>query len=378
VNFRHPEIIVACTITLMLTGLTMIYSNTAVTAGANPLANPLVFRQAMWALVSLAALAIFTFVDYHRLAEHSRGMIVFMVAALALVLLFAPPVRGVRRWVRIGSLSIQVSEFAKLAMVVYVADFISRKRQVLGDFRRGLLPPLIVLGGLSLLILMEPDFGTAVLISAVGMTMLICGGARWRHVLPLFAGSAPILFVLVRFRDYRWQRLIAFLDPWADPEGVGYHVIQSMIALGSGGLTGVGPGRGLQQLGFLPEPDTDFIFAIIGQEAGFVGGFLLIAVFVALVYAVLAVARVAPDITGSMIALGVAMLIGFQMLINIGAATSAIPTKGIALPFVSRGGSSLLALSIGVGMVLNVARHCPRNDRPAVRGARRRAEEGSE
>ncbi len=376
-NIRHPEIIVGCTITLMLTGLTMVFSNTAVTAGANPLENPLLSRQALWAVIAVAAMVAFTFVDYHRIADHSRGLIVFMVFALALVLLLAPPVKGARRWLRIGALSLQVSEFAKIAMIVYVADFISRKRQVLDDFRRGLLPPLIVLGGLSLLILMEPDFGTAVLISAVGITMLICGGARWRHVLPLFAGSAPILFLLVRLRDYRWQRFIAFLDPWADPEGVGYHVIQSLIALGSGGLTGVGPGRGLQQLGYLPEPDTDFIFAIIGQEAGFVGGLLLIALFVALVYAVLAVSRSAPDVTGAMIALGVAVLIGIQMLINIGAATSAIPTKGIALPFVSRGGSSLLALSIGMGMVLNVARHCPRNDRPMVRGARRRAEEGS-
>ncbi|MFO7900340.1 MAG: putative peptidoglycan glycosyltransferase FtsW [Planctomycetota bacterium] len=371
-SVRHPHMIIGCVATLMLTGLTMIYSNTAVRCGANPFDNGPLCRHALYVLLSAAAMAVFAFVDYHLLARYGRRGILLIVLALALLLLVAKPVNGARRWFHIGPMNLQVSELAKIVMIVYVAGFVSRKRERIGDFKQGLLPALVVLGGLFVLILLEPDFGTAVLVATVGMVMLICGGARWRHVLPLFAAAGPVLFLLVRMREYRWQRLIAFLNPWADPQGVGHQVVQSLIALGCGGVTGVGPGRGLQQLGFLPEPDTDFVFAIFGQETGFIGCLLLLIVFVALVYAGMEICHAAPDVLGAMIALGVTVLIGIQVFINIAVATSAIPTKGIALPFVSRGGSALLALSIGGGLLLNVARHCPRGGARTTRGATRR------
>lgn len=367
---RH--IIIACVATLMLVGLLMVYSNTAVSCGVDPTENAFIVRQVIWMVLSVAAIVVASRFDYHRLAEHSRVVLLVVVVGLAALLVLGARVNGARRWFRLGPMSLQVSEFAKIAVVLYLASFVSRKREVLGRLARGFLPPVLVVGAVCGLVLLEPDFGTAILIAAVGLTVLIAAGVRWRHMAPLFLVSAPLLFLFMRMKEYRWQRLIVFLDPWSDPQGAGYHVVQSLIALGCGGWTGVGPGVGLQQLGFLPESETDFIFAIYGQETGFVGCLLLIAVFVVLFRVGVRVARAAPDVLGALIALGVTVLIGFQMIINVGVAASAMPTKGLSLPFVSFGGSSILALSIGIGMLLNVAKHCPAVATPVVRGARRK------
>lgn len=353
----------------MLIGMVMVYSNTAVACGTNPLNNAFVVRQLAWVLLSVAAIMIFAHVDYHYLARHSRLLMLLSFAALLAVLAFGTHRNGAQRWFRVGPFSLQVSEFAKIAVILYVAGFASRKREILGNFRRGFLPPVLMVAATFLLIMRQPDFGTAALIVAVAVTLLIASGARWRHTLPLAAVALPIMFLLIRMKEYRWRRMIVFLNPWADPQGAGYHVVQSLIALGCGGLAGVGPGRGLQQHGFLPEAETDFIFAIYGQETGFIGCILLMAVFVVLFHAGMRVARSAPDTLGALIALGITVLLGLQMLINIGVATSALPTKGISLPFVSAGGSSLLALAAGVGIMLNVSRHCPRENELRVCGA---------
>jgi len=363
---------VSCVATLMLVGLVMVYSNTAVACGTNPLANAFVARQLTWVLLSVAVMMIFAHVDYHDLARHGRLIMLLTFLALVAVLAVGTRVNGAKRWFRLGPFSLQVSEFAKIAIILYIAGFASRKREALGSFRRGFLPPILMLAITFGLIMRQPDFGTSALIAAVAVTLLIAAGARWRHLGPLLGIALPVLFLLVRMREYRWRRMIVFLDPWADPQGAGYHVVQSLIALGCGGLAGMGPGRGLQQHGFLPEAETDFIFAIYGQETGFIGCILLMAVFVALFYAGMRVARSAPDTLGSLIALGVTVLLGFQMLINIGVASSAMPTKGISLPFVSFGGSSLLALSAGVGILLNVSRHSPLEKESRVRGATRK------
>lgn len=369
---RTRELIVACVATLMLTGLVMVYSNTAVSCGLNPAANEFVAKQAMWVCLSLCAIMLFAHIDYHLLARHSRLIMLLTLLALAVLLVAGTKRNGARRWFRLGPMSLQVSEFAKIAVVLFVAGFVSRKRAILGNLKRGFAPPVLILCAVFTLIMLQPDFGTAVLIMAVGMAMLVCAGVCWKHSLLLAAAAAPLLFVFLRMSDYRWRRIIAFITPWKDAKGLGYHVCQSLIALGSGGWTGVGPGRGLQKLGFLPEAETDFIFAIIGQETGLLGCLLLISVFAALFYAGMRVCRAAPDVLGGVLALGVTLLIGLQMFINVAVAASAMPTKGISLPFVSFGGSSLLAFSIGVGILLNVSRQCPRDDLPAIRGARAR------
>ncbi len=369
---RNREVVIACVATLILVGLVAVHSNTAVSCGTNPLDNDLLCRQATWVLISFAAMAAFACIDYHSLARRSHLFLLLTLVALVALLAVGTPKNGARRWFCIGPVNIQVAEFAKIAVVLYIAHFASRKKEVLGEFRRGVLPALLVLGVTFGLIVLQPDFGTAVLIVAVGMTMLIVAGIRWTHVLLLASAAAPLLFLLLRMREYRWRRLAVFLDPWSDPQGAGYHVVQSLIALGSGGLAGVGTGRGLQKLGFLPEAETDFIFATFGQEHGFIGCILLLLVYVALVRAGLLVSRSATDTLGALLALGVTVLIGLQMLINVGVATSAVPTKGISLPFVSLGGSSALALSIGVGILLNVSRHAPQDDAVRLRGATRK------
>lgn len=369
---RNREVLIACVATLILVGLVAVHSNTAVSCGANPLDNDLLCRQATWALISFAAMAVFAGIDYHSLARRSHLFLLLTLGALVALLAFGTPRNGARRWFSIGPVNIQVAEFAKIAVILYIARFASRKKEVLGKFRLGVLPPLLVLGVTFGLIVLQPDFGTAVLILTVGMTMLIVAGIRWKHVLLLTSAAAPVLFFLLRMREYRWRRLVVFLDPWNDPQGAGYHIVQSLIALGSGGLTGVGTGRGLQKLGFLPEAETDFIFATFGQEHGFIGCVLLLFVYVALVHVGLRISRSAPDMLGSLLAVGVTVLIGLQMLINIGVATSSVPTKGISLPFVSLGGSSALALSIGIGILLNVSRHSPQEDAVRLRGATRK------
>jgi len=363
------QIIVGCVVTLMLIGLVMVYSNTAVACGVNPLANRFVARHLTWVLLSVAVMMVFAHIDYHDLTRHSRLIILVTFALLVAVLIFGTLKNGARRWFRLGPFSLQVSEFAKIAVILYVAGFMSRKREILDGFWRGFLPPVLVLGVVAGLIMRQPDFGTSALIAAVAVTLLIVAGARWRHLGPLFAVALPVFFALLRMREYRWRRMLVFLNPWADPQGAGYHVVQSLIALGCGGWTGVGPGAGLQQHGFLPEAETDFVFAIFGQETGFAGCVLLMCVFIALFCAGMRVARSAPDALGALLAVGITVLIGFQMLINIGVASSAMPTKGISLPFVSFGGSALLALSAGIGIVLNVSRHCPRESLSTARGA---------
>jgi cell division protein FtsW len=366
---RDREVIIACVVTLMLVGLVTVYSNTAVSCGTRPLENRFLCRQATWALLSLAALVGVSQVDYHQIGRHGRLLLLVTLAGLAALLFFGTRENGARRWFRFGPFSLQVAEFAKIAAIVYVADFVSRKREILRDFWRGFVPPVLLLSVVSGLILVQPDFGTAVLILAVGLTLLLASGVRWSHAGLLAAVGGPAMFGLLVMKEYRRLRLIAFLDPWADPQGTGYHVVQSLIALGSGGLTGVGPGRGLQKLGFLPEVETDFAFASFGQETGFVGCVLLLTVYAALFYAGMRVVRAAPDALGAVLALGVTVLIGGQMLINVAVATSAMPTKGIPLPFVSSGGSSLLALSLGVGILLNVSRHVPDLHGPRPLGA---------
>jgi cell division protein FtsW len=233
----------------------------------------------------------------------------------------------------------------------------------------------VVLGVTFALIVLQPDFGTATLIGMLGMIMLVVSGVRMRHVALLGVLAVPLLVVVLAAKPYRVRRIIAFLRPGADIQGIGYHAFQSKVTLGSGGWTGVGPGRGLQKLGFLPEAETDFIFAVFGQEHGLVGCLLLMAVYVALFHAGMHIARSAPDVLGALLALGVTLLIGLQMFINVGVAAAAMPTKGISLPFVSYGGSSMLALSAGIGVMLNVARHSPPGGHPRVRGATRRRRE---
>lgn len=351
----------------MLVGLLMVYSTTVIQKGYEPL-----MKQAIWALLSVAAIIFFANFDYHILARNSQVIIICAMLSLVGLFFFTSPINGAQRWYRLPLGNIQPSEFMKIAMIIYVADYVARKGDGMKKFLTGFAPPLVVMCVAFGLIILQPDFGTASVIFTVAMTMLIVGGIRMQHLAPIVAVSLPIMFILLSMKEYRLRRLLVFLNPWDDPQGAGYHVVQSLIALGCGGFAGMGWGRGLQKLGFLPEAENDFVFAAFGQDNGFIGCVLLLGIFTALFISGLRISKAAPDVTGSLIALGVTVLIGLQMLINVAVAESAVPTKGISLPFVSLGGSAMLALSIGIGILLNVARHT-RGEFVKVRGAARRA-----
>ena len=267
-------------------------------------------------------------------------------------------VNGARRWLAIGSFTFQPSELVKWIMVIAVAYWCARKRGIMHKFFAGLLPPLLLVG-LGCGIIVIEDLGTAALIGVVAVCILYAGGARvWQLLLLIPPALAGLVFAIMQ-STYRMNRLTAFLDPWADPQGNGYHPIQSMLAIAQGGLTGSGLGGGIQKFGYLPEDQTDFIFAIICEELGIVGASLVIILFLVLLFVGLGIVKDCRDTFGRLVALGFLLTVSIQALINIAVVTVVVPTKGIALPLVSKGGTGwiLTALAIGLVASLDNARH---------------------
>jgi cell division protein FtsW len=250
-----------------------------------------------------------------------------------------------------------------------MADFLAREQARIRTFFKGFLQPVCVMGVAFILILKQPDFGTALLIAAVTFGMLFVAGIRIIHVAPALLASVPLLVYMVTHVQYRLRRIMTFLDPWSDPQGAGYQIIQSLLALGSGGTVGVGLGNSQQKLLYLPEAGNDFVFAIIGEELGLVGCVAVILVFAVLVWYGMRVALRAPDICGSLLAFGLTFTFGLQAAVNIAVVTCSAPTKGLSLPLVSSGGSSLVAMMIAVGLLMNVASHVEADAEPAGVGA---------
>jgi cell division protein FtsW len=250
-----------------------------------------------------------------------------------------------------------------------MADFLAREHERIKTFFKGFVQPMAVMGAAFILILKQPDFGTAVLIAVVTLGMLFVAGIRMIHVLPAVVASVPLLVYIVISLPYRLQRVTAFLDPWADAHGTGYQVVQSLIALGSGGVEGVGLGNSRQKLLYLPEASNDFVFAIVGEEMGLIGCVVVVLLFVLLFWYGIRVARHAPDLSGSLLAFGITLTIGLQAAVNIAVVTCSAPTKGLALPLVSSGGSSLVAVMVAVGLLMNVASHVEAEAGPAKLGA---------
>jgi cell division protein FtsW len=246
----------------------------------------------------------------------------------------------------------------KLALVVYFSYALAKSRDRLTQFFDGLGPHLVLLGFVFGLIMLQPDFGTALTIAATAVVLIFTAGARVLHLVMVGLAALPVMYWLVADEPYRMRRILAFLDPQADPLGYGYHIIQSLYALGSGGLFGVGLGQSLQKFFYVPAQHTDFIFAILGEELGFLGVFTLLVLFLLFAWRGYRIALTAPDTFGSLLAVGITTMITAQALINIGVVTATLPITGITLPFVSYGGSSLLFTLIGVGMLMNISKHC--------------------
>lgn len=347
------------TMALICLGMIMIYSSSSIYA-LEKYKDSAFFLKRQTIFVAIGALLTFGVMcfDYRRFKKFARPMLFVSLLLLLLVLIpgLGREVSGARRWFRLKFISFQPSEFAGLALIVYFADFISRKIDVLRTLTRGFLPPMAALGAVSILILLQPDLGTTLSICVVALIMLFVGGVKLSYFVTMFLLALPALYALIFSVAYRRNRIMAFLNPWADPRGTGFQIIQSQIALGSGGLFGVGLGNSHQKLFYLPAAHTDFIVSIIGEELGILGTLGVIALFLLFIKLSLEIIKGARDKFGYFLSLGLVSMLSLKAMVNIGVSCGVFPTKGLPLPFISYGGSSLIFDMISVGLLLNVAR----------------------
>ena len=314
-------------------------------------------RQLAWFFAGLLVLLAVQEIDYHFYQRHTRFMLLISFILLILVLIpgLGHNAKGSARWINFGLFSIQPSEFVKLFMVIYLVKVFSNESRDNPVIQ--ILIPLIIVAVMFVLIMMQPDFGTAVDLLFVSVVILFVSGFPLIYILSLFIISIPMFYLLVYQVDYRRDRILAYIDPWKDRFGNGYHIIQSFIAFKKGAFMGVGLGFGTQKIRRLPEPHTDFIFAVIAEELGLVGTILMVLLFCLLFARVVSISLAAPDEFGSLLSVGLGLLIVVQAFVNMGVVTGSLPTTGIPLPFVSYGGSSFLSSMLAVGILLNISRY---------------------
>ena len=316
-------------------------------------------KQIIYAIIALIVLLFSMNIDYHFYKKVSIPLLIISIILLSAV--FIPGVGrsagGAVRWVKFGILSFQPSEIAKFALILYMSESMTRKgMNDLKTFAKGILPSLIVIGVIFVLILKEPDFSTALIILGISFVMLFIGGTKIIQLFTLMAAAIPMGALILLREEYRKVRLLAFLDPWKDPLDSGFHVIQSLVALGSGGITGVGLAESRQKYFYLPDQHTDFIFSIIGEELGFIGTVFIVVLFALLLWRGYRIAVQSTDNFACLLATGITFVIVFQSMINIGVVTKMLPTTGITLPFISFGGTSLIINMLCIGILLNISR----------------------
>lgn len=358
---RNIRVSILVTVTILLAiGTVMIYSSSGVYAYERYNDNLFFLKKHIIFLCIgiLAAFAAMT-VDYHLIQRFAKVILFVSIILLALVLVspFGVETSGARRWFRIWRFSFQPSELVKLSLIIYLSDVLSRKGPYINNLIYGFLPPLaasvLILG----LILLQPDLGTVIAMGSVVFILFFLAGVKTRYLLSVIAASIPILYLAICKVSYRWKRILVFLNPWKDPRGSGFQIIQSFLALGSGGIFGIGLGMSKQKLLYLPASHTDFIFSIIGEELGMLGTASVTILFMVLVLQGMRIASKAEDSFPRFLSLGIVSLIAVEAIVNIGVSTGALPIKGLALPFISYGGSSLIFHMIGIGLLLNVARN---------------------
>lgn len=341
---------------LLTLGLLMIYSaSAAVAESRHGDAAYFVKRQALWAVIGLSALAVGSGIDYHRWRRAIVPLTLGVLLLLVTVLIAGWTVNGSRRWLRVGAMSIQPSELARVVFIVYLAHYLAKRAEVVASFR-GLAPALIVLGAGIGLIWLEPDLGNAAVLGLVAGGLLLLGGCKVAHLASLAGVMVPLVAFAVMGTAYQRRRWTAFLDPWADPSRDGFQMIQSFLALGGAGPMGSGLGEGRQKLFFLPEPHTDFIYAVVGEELGLAGTGGILLLFAMFLWRGWRVALATPDPFGRLLAFGLTGAIALAAALNMGVVTGLLPTKGLPLPFVSYGGSSLVVNLFAVGMLFNISR----------------------
>lgn len=367
---RHLLIVTGA---LLALGLVMVYSASFVVAEQRfGSATFFLERQCVYLLAGCIALAVGSLWDYHALGRHWKIWLGLAVLILIAVLFpgIGERINGARRWFRIGSLTFQPSEAAKILCVLGIAGWAATRGEELRTFTRGFLPAALLAGVPVALVALEPDLGTAALLATVLCAMLFVAGVRLAYALPFLGIAAPAGALLAWEKlGYVRDRLEHFFTGEYDPLGRGYQVHQALIAQGSGGVWGAGLGQGHAKLLYLPEAHNDFILALIGEELGLIGSCLILLGFACLVWHGWTVARKAPDLLGSLLALGVTLMLGLQAAMNIAVVTRSMPTKGISLPLISYGGSALIFTLFGIGILLNVAAHPPAEEAPRALGA---------
>ncbi len=361
---REPDYaLILVTFLLLGIGLIMVFSASYVIAEEGR-GNPYHFlqRQALWIALGLIAMYLLSRINYRSLRRLSLIFLLFSFILLGLLFTGLGTDLGTeaRRWLDLGVFTFQPAEFCKLSFVIFTAAFMSSRSIKMEDFWSSSFVPLVLAGIAFLLVVLQPDFGSALILLGGTVVIILLAGLPFKQAAALALLSLPALAAIVIKKPYRLKRLLSFADPWADPSGDGYHIIQSLYALGPGHLFGVGLGRSRQKLYYLPFPHNDFIFAVIGEELGFVGATAVLLLFFVLVWRGIKIALTAPDTFGSLLAAGITTMLALQVLINIGMVTGSLPVTGINLPFISAGGSSVFFNLFSLGILLNISRHCHR------------------
>ena len=358
-KLKSDKLLFLATLLLVCVSVVMVYSASAVLAMDRYQQPPyfFLFKQVTWAVLGVCLLSLAMRVNYRSLNQPVVKWTALGVSICALILVFfGPPINGTRRWFALGGIGVQPSEFAKVAVIIFTASVLERRMDRI-DGVSALAPITVVTGLVCGLIVLEPDFGTAFTVLLIVAVMVFAAGLHYRHLIGLTLAVVPLLVVVLASAEYRRRRLLAFLDPWADPQGDGFQIVQSQIAVGTGGLFGQGLMAGVQKLFYLPAPHTDFIYAVIAEETGLLGATAVLLCFGVIIWRGLHITAVAPDRFGAFLSLGLTMMVAFQAFVNISVVLGLMPTQGIPLPFVSSGGSSLLISLLGMGILLNVSQH---------------------
>ena len=358
-KLKSDKLLFTATLLLVCTSVVMVYSASAVVAmDKNNDPYLFLFKQATWALLGLFLVQFVMRIDYRNYRQPAVIWTALAVVSIGLIaVLFGTPRNGATRWLNLGGLGVQPSELAKIAVIIFIAALLERRMEKIDEPSQTLIPIGLVLSVLVGLILLEPDLGTSVSLLMIAAVMVFAAGINYRYIVGLALASLPAMYFLIWTSEYRRKRVLAFLDPWADPLGDGFQMIQSMIAVGTGGLFGRGLMGGVQKLHYLPEPHNDFIYSVISEELGMIGATIVVACFCVIAWRGLRTSMRAPDRFGAFLALGLTTMVAFQAFFNVSVVLGLLPTKGIPLPFVSYGGSSLLINLIGMGILLNVSQH---------------------
>ena len=337
---------------LLLSGLIMVLSSSGIIVEQS--AFKYFFKQVMWAIISFVLFAVFLSLDYKHLRKWPLRLLIICFVLLIAVFLFGKSINGAKRWLNLGVLNFQPSEMVKLSLILALADYLDKNKSKLMQIS-GLAPCIGIIILFCALIAAQPDLGVPAVIMAVSLILLYIAGANKLYLSVVVAAAIAAIAAGIITMPYRMKRLLAFLDPWNDSSGAGYQLIQSLLSLGSGGIFGKGLGQGEFKRYYLPAQHTDFIFSIIGEEFGLFGGLFIIVMFTLFLYIGYKIARNAPDLFGSLLAMGITLLIVVQAYFNIAVCCGFVPTKGISLPFISYGGTSLMFTSISVGILANIS-----------------------